>query len=148
MSINKTDRRGCRRGSTRPVSGRVWQATRPTGGKKSASDTITVGSAEFPENEIIAEIYAQALEAKGIKVKKKLNIGAREAYIPALKNGEIDLLPEYSGNLLTYLDPKATATSEDDIEERSGRRAAGQPRGARRGQGRGQGLPQRHAGVR
>jgi osmoprotectant transport system substrate-binding protein len=86
-------------------------------GDKSASDTITVGSAAFPENEIIAEIYAQALEAKGVKVKKKLNIGAREAYIPALKNGEIDLLPEYSGNLLTYLDPKATATSEADIEE-------------------------------
>ncbi len=72
---------------------------------------------DFPENEIIAEIYAQALEAKGVKVKKKLNIGAREVYIPALKNGEIDLLPEYSGNLLTYLDPKATATSEADIEE-------------------------------
>lgn len=89
----------------------------PTEGKKSASDTITVGSAAFPENEIIAEIYAQALEAGGVKVKKKLNIGAREAYIPALKKGEIDLLPEYSGNLLAYLDPKATATSEDQIED-------------------------------
>jgi osmoprotectant transport system substrate-binding protein len=89
----------------------------PTEGKKSASDTITVGSAAFPENEIIAEIYAQALEAGGVKVNKKLNIGAREAYIPALKNGEIDLLPEYSGNLLAYLDPKATATSEADIED-------------------------------
>ena len=75
------------------------------------SKAITVGSAAFPENEIIAEIYAQALEAKGIAVKKKLNIGAREVYIPALKNGEIDLIPEYTGNLLTYLDPKATASA-------------------------------------
>jgi osmoprotectant transport system substrate-binding protein len=89
----------------------------PTEGEKSASDTITVGSAAFPENEIIAEIYAQALEAGGVKVKKKLNIGAREAYIPALKDGEIDLLPEYTGNLLAYLDPKATATSEKQIED-------------------------------
>jgi osmoprotectant transport system substrate-binding protein len=89
----------------------------PTEGDTSASDTITIGSAAFPENEIIAEIYAQALQADGVKVKKKLNIGAREAYIPALKNGEIDLLPEYSGNLLTYLDPKATATSEAEIEK-------------------------------
>lgn len=89
----------------------------PTSGEKSASDTITVGSADFPENRIIAEIYAQALEAEGVKVEKKLGIGAREAYIPALENGEIDLLPEYSGNLLTYFDPKATATSEADIEE-------------------------------
>jgi len=85
-----------------------------SGGTK--SETITVGSAAFPENEIIAEIYAQALEAKGITVKKKLNIGAREAYIPALKNGEIDLLPEYSGNLLAYVDKTATATSESEIE--------------------------------
>jgi osmoprotectant transport system substrate-binding protein len=89
----------------------------PTEGEKSSSDSITIGSAAFPENEIIAEIYAQALEAGGVKVKKKLNIGAREAYIPALKNGEIDLLPEYTGNLLSYLDPKTTATSEADIED-------------------------------
>ena len=89
----------------------------PTEGDKSASDTITIGSAAFGENEIIAEIYAQALEAKGVKVTKKLNIGQREAYIKALTNGEIDLLPEYSGNLLSYLDPKTTATSEADIED-------------------------------
>jgi osmoprotectant transport system substrate-binding protein len=83
----------------------------------SGSDSITIGSAKFPENEIIAEIYAQALEAQGVKVTKKLNIGAREVYIPALEKGEIDLLPEYTGNLLTYLDKDATATSEDDIED-------------------------------
>ena len=89
----------------------------PTEGDKAASDSITIGSAAFPENEIIAEIYAQALEAEGVKVTKKLNIGAREAYIPALENGEIDLLPEYSGNLLSYLDTKATATSAEDVVE-------------------------------
>lgn len=89
----------------------------PTKGDKSASGTITVGSAAFPENEIIAEIYAQALEAKGVTVKKKLNIGAREAYIPAMKNGEIDLLPEYSGNLLQFVDKEATATSAEDVAD-------------------------------
>ncbi|MDQ3158397.1 MAG: ABC transporter substrate-binding protein [Actinomycetota bacterium] len=88
----------------------------PTEGEKSASDTITVGSAQFPENEILAEIYAQALEAEGVTVKKKLNIGQREVYIKALKNGEIDLLPEYTGNLLSYLDPKATAASPEEID--------------------------------
>ena len=87
----------------------------PTEGEKSATDTITIGSAAFPENEIIAEIYAQALEAKDVKVEKKLNIGAREAYIPALENGEIDLLPEYTGNLLLYVDKDATATAPDDV---------------------------------
>jgi osmoprotectant transport system substrate-binding protein len=88
----------------------------PTEGEKSASDTITVGSQAFPENEIIAEIYAQALEAEGVKIKKKLNIGAREVYIPALKNAEIDLLPEYSGGLLLYLDKDATAAAPEDVE--------------------------------
>ena len=87
----------------------------PTEGEKSAGGTITVGSAAFPENEIIAEIYAQALEAKGVEVEKKLNIGAREAYIPALENGEIDLLPEYSGNLLLYVDKDATATAPEEV---------------------------------
>lgn len=86
--------------------------------KSSGTDTITVGSAAFPESEIVAEIYAQALQAQGIKVSKKLNIGAREVYIPALENGEIDLLPEYTGNLLSFLDPEAAATTPDEIEDR------------------------------
>lgn len=86
-------------------------------GAESDAGTITIGSAAFPESEILAEIYAQALQAKGIKVEKKLNIGAREAYIPALTDGEIDLIPEYSGNLLAYFDKKATATTSSDVEE-------------------------------
>jgi osmoprotectant transport system substrate-binding protein len=73
------------------------------GGGGGSSTTITVGSANFPENSLLAEIYAQALEAKGVKVNRKFNIGTREAYIPALKDGSIDLLPEYTGNLLSFL---------------------------------------------
>jgi osmoprotectant transport system substrate-binding protein len=90
--------------------------TKTTDTGSTSTDTVTVGSADFPESQIIAEIYAQALEAKDIKVSKKLNIGAREIYIPALKNGEIGLIPDYSGNLLSYFDKKATATSAADVE--------------------------------
>ena len=90
--------------------------TEPTGTDTTSTSTVTVGSADFPESQIIAEIYAQALEAKDIKVEKKLNIGAREIYIPALKNGEIGIIPDYSGNLLREFDPKATATSAEDVE--------------------------------
>jgi osmoprotectant transport system substrate-binding protein len=72
---------------------------------------ITVGSANFPENEVLAEIYAIALEATGASVKTKLNIGSREKYLPAMLDGEIDLFPEYSGVLLQYFDKTATATS-------------------------------------
>lgn len=82
---------------------------------QSSTDTVTVGSAAFPENEILAEIYAQALEAKGVTVETKLNIGAREVYIKALQNGEIDLVPEYSGNLLAYFAPESTATAGEDV---------------------------------
>ncbi|AHI01206.1 ABC transporter substrate-binding protein [Kutzneria viridogrisea] len=86
----------------------------PSGGQ-SPSDTITVGSANFPESKLIAEIYAAALQAKGVKVGKQLNIGSRETYLPALKDGSIDLIPEYTGTLLQYEDKEATATSSDEV---------------------------------
>jgi osmoprotectant transport system substrate-binding protein len=72
--------------------------------------TIVVGSANFPENELLAEMYAGVLEATGMTVEKRLNIGAREAYIPALQNGEINVLPEYTGALLEYFEaePKSS----------------------------------------
>ncbi len=89
----------------------------PTEAGASDSDTIVVGSADFTEAEIVAEIYAQALEAKDVKVEKKLRIGAREAYVPALEDGEIDLIPEYTGNLLLYFDKNATATESGAVED-------------------------------
>jgi osmoprotectant transport system substrate-binding protein len=88
----------------------------PTAAPSGKADTIVVGSAGFGENKILAEIYAQALEAKGIDAKTQLDIGTREAYIGALKDGSIDLIPEYTGNLLLFLDPKATAAAPDDVE--------------------------------
>ena len=82
---------------------------------KAATDTIVVGSANFQENVVLADIYAEALKAKGVKVSTKLNIGSRETYIPALKDGSIDLIPEYSGTLLAYFDKTATAVSSTDV---------------------------------
>jgi osmoprotectant transport system substrate-binding protein len=74
-----------------------------------------VGSADFPESALLAEIYAGALQAKGIQVAKKLNIGAREAYIPALQDGSIDLIPEYTGVLTQYFNKNAKATDSDGV---------------------------------
>jgi osmoprotectant transport system substrate-binding protein len=87
----------------------------PTAGGSAAAGTIVVGSANFPENALLAEIYAGALQAKGVKVSTKLNIGAREVYIPALQDGSIDLIPEYTGVLLQYFDKTATAVTPDDV---------------------------------
>jgi osmoprotectant transport system substrate-binding protein len=75
--------------------------------------TITVGSEIFTESVIIAEIYAQGLEAKGYDVAKKLRIGSREVYYPALEKGEIDLVPEYTGSLLSYLTKQKKTASPD-----------------------------------
>ena len=76
---------------------------------------LTVGSANFPENVILAEIYAGALEAQGATIEKSLNIGSREKYYPALKSGSLDLFPEYTGTILTYIDKTSKATTPDDV---------------------------------
>jgi osmoprotectant transport system substrate-binding protein len=80
-----------------------------------ATDTIAIGSANFPESALLAQIYAGALTAKGVKVTTKLNIGSRETYIPGLQDGSIDLIPEYSGVLLQYFDKTATQVTSDDV---------------------------------
>jgi len=98
----------CGSGSSDPLA---------TGGSasKASTGTIVVGSANFPESALLAEIYAGALSAKGVTVQKKLNIGSRETYIPALKDGSIDLIPEYTGVLDQYFNKNAKATAADEV---------------------------------
>jgi osmoprotectant transport system substrate-binding protein len=92
-------------------------SSNPLGGGEVSGDlkSIVVGSSDFPESNIIAEIYAQTLEANGFDVGRRFNIGAREVYIPAVRDHSIDLMPEYTGNLLQYFDKKTTATTPDDV---------------------------------
>jgi osmoprotectant transport system substrate-binding protein len=80
-----------------------------------AADVIRVGSANFTESRLLAEIYSQALEARGVTVERQFGIGSREVYFPALQDGSIDLIPEYTGNLLQEIDPQATATASDQV---------------------------------
>ena len=93
-------------------------SSNPLGGGAISGDlkTITVGSADFPESKIIGEIYAQALEANGFTVGRQFGIGSRETYIPAVKDHSIDLVPEYTGNLLQYFDKETKATTPDAVE--------------------------------
>ena len=88
--------------------------------------TIKIGSANFSESALVAEIYAQALEAEGYGVDRKLNIGSREIYKPALESGELDLLPEYIGTMLTFLGGEA---SSDSAATHSALQAAWEPEG-------------------
>jgi osmoprotectant transport system substrate-binding protein len=92
-------------------------STSLSGGGSSASKTsVVVGSANFPENVTLGYVYGEALAANGITVTYKPNIGARAAYFPALEKGEIDLIPEYAGSILSYLDKAANAKSGDDVK--------------------------------
>ena len=82
----------------------------------SSGSQVVVGSADFTESQLIASIYSQALQAAGVDVKEQFNIGSREVYIAALKDGSIDLIPEYSGALLKYLDEKSTASTTEAVQ--------------------------------
>lgn len=77
--------------------------------------SLTIGSANFPENVVLADIYAVALQGAGASVKTHLNIGSREKFMPAMKDGSLDVIPEYSGALLQYFDKNATLTSSQSI---------------------------------
>jgi osmoprotectant transport system substrate-binding protein len=78
---------------------------------------VVVGSADFTESKILAEIYSQALKAKNVESSTKLGIGSREIYIKALQDGSITAVPEYTGNLLLNFDTNATATTAEEVEK-------------------------------
>ena len=79
------------------------------------SDTVVVGSQAYYSNEIIAEIYSQALESAGYTVERQFQIGQRDAYLPELESGAVDVFPEYTGNLLQFYSPDTTATQADEV---------------------------------
>ncbi|MCX5527204.1 MULTISPECIES: ABC transporter substrate-binding protein [Streptomyces] len=89
--------------------------TDPLSEDKAAGDTVVVGSNNFAESILLADIYGEALKAKDIKVSYKPNIGSRETTYGLLKNGSITVLPEYNGSLLAYLDAKAEQKSLEAV---------------------------------
>jgi osmoprotectant transport system substrate-binding protein len=85
-------------------------------GDGTGGEPIVVGSFAFNESVIVAEIYAQVLEANGYTVERKLNLGNREVVKPALESGEIDLVPEYVGTLAGFLGAEESADSQETWE--------------------------------
>lgn len=92
-----------------PLSSGDTGATTKPGGQ------VIIGSADFPESQIIASIYSQVLKKAGVTVKEQFNIGSREVTMAALKDGSLDLMPEYSSSLLKYLDQKSTAATTGEV---------------------------------
>jgi osmoprotectant transport system substrate-binding protein len=85
------------------------------GESPAGSETLVVGSQDYYSNEIIAEIYAQALENGGFTVDRQFRIGQREAYLPEIESGSIDVFPEYSGSLLQALEADAPGGTPDEV---------------------------------
>jgi glycine betaine/choline ABC-type transport system substrate-binding protein len=76
--------------------------------------TVTIGSKNFTEEFILGNIYAQALQAAGYKVKTQLNLGSEQIALKALKSGQIDAYPEYTGTALTsFFNAKTTDIPTD-----------------------------------
>jgi glycine betaine/choline ABC-type transport system substrate-binding protein len=97
-------------GQTSASSGNTIQSSSANKGK-----TVTIGSKNFTEEFILGEIYAQALQAAGYTVKKQLNLGSEQIALKAVKSGQVDAYPEYTGTALTsFFDKKATDVPRDE----------------------------------
>ena len=88
-----------------------------SGSASGGGAAVVVGSAAFTESTVIAELYSQALTAKGVQSSTKLNIGSREVYLKALQDGSVSIVPEYTGNLLLNYDKNATATTAAEVDQ-------------------------------
>ncbi len=98
-----------RRRGTRALVGVCLALAACTSGSGTASpttrdpDVIRVASFDFPESELLAQLYGQALRAAGFRVDLWLNLGSREIVEPALEQGYVDLVPEYLGSGLQFV---------------------------------------------
>lgn len=98
-------------GSSDPLS----SAPASGGSSGGAGTALVIGSADFPESQIVAELYAGALNGAGVTASTKPNIGSREVYFKAVQDGSVDIVPDYSGNLLLHVSKDATEVSAEDI---------------------------------
>jgi len=92
------------------TSGKPDSGGKPSGGAK---PTVRIGSTNFGEQVILAEAYAQILEANGYTIERKLNLGNREIVEPALETSQIDMYPEYMATMLSFLTKDQTKASAD-----------------------------------
>jgi len=89
---------------------------------KNSSVSLTIGSKNFPEQEILGEIYAQALSAAGYKVKTALNLGSETVALKAVKTGQISGYPEYASTALTSffgLEPEEVSSDATEAWEQA-----------------------------
>ncbi len=98
-----------------PLTAEESDSSSPAAGE--SGGPLTIGSANFYESSLLAEIFAGALEAKGVEVDTKLNIGAREIYLKAMEPGDesVDIIPEYTGVLRDYFKADQPGTDAEQV---------------------------------
>jgi osmoprotectant transport system substrate-binding protein len=100
----------------------------PTTAAGLVAQTINVVGSDAPESQVLAEIYAEALENAGLRVGRKDPLAGREQYYSALQSDEIQLVAEYTNSLLGYVlaskDPKATPDAKTTADQVTAIKAA------------------------
>jgi osmoprotectant transport system substrate-binding protein len=98
--------------------------------QSASSTTVTIGSTNFPEQVIVANLYSDVLQHAGFKTNVRADLGTRTAVEPALAHGSLDLYPDYAGSLLVFLEPKDTAQATQLSTDLPALKAALAPQGA------------------
>src|SRR5690606_26469536 len=107
----------------------AWGGGGPEGGPEAPPPGIGVASFDFAESRLVAEIYAQALEEQGLAVRREIGLGPRELVHPALRQGFVDVVPEYLGSALRSAEAAPAAEPADPGEVRAALAAAVEPLG-------------------
>jgi osmoprotectant transport system substrate-binding protein len=79
-------------------------------------DAITVASFNFSESELIAEIYANALEGAGFTVDRQIAVGTRELVLPSIERGLVEIVPEYAGSAVSFLGGTPSSDTADTVD--------------------------------
>jgi osmoprotectant transport system substrate-binding protein len=91
--------------------------------------TIRLASFDFPESELLAQLYGQALGQHGFPVEQVVQLGAREVVAPALEQGKVDMVPEYQGSALNFLNDRDRVATADQALTHARLEQAFAPRG-------------------
>ena len=90
---------------------------------------IRLASFDFPESETLGELYGQALRQHGYPVEQVVQLGAREVVAPALEQGKVDMVPEYQGSALNFLNDRDRVATADPVLTHARLEQAFAPRG-------------------
>jgi osmoprotectant transport system substrate-binding protein len=100
-----------------------------TAGPSPSEDPVVIASFDFPESELLMELYGQALEADGFAVRRETGLGPREFVDPALERGLVDLVPEYAGSALAFVTLDEDAPTADEAQTHAALEASFAARG-------------------